>query len=571
MRRFQNLGPIISLALLAILLILPSTGSTQDISQLLKAVDKIETNLKSLVTKEAAVRSNEIKQLRIELTKLSKAISNISTPADNGNSAELLADLKVDLEWLKLEIQGLKAELSSAKLASLGSAGANSVAKASTPGPKYHNLRYKDNYSYLDNSDNRGQDIFDPLKRISLGGNTELSFGGQYRLRYESDNDRNLGASNPTSQEVYLNRMLLFSDLKVANRFRFFAEFKYAGITNNALPAPNLAHDRPDLENLFVDGWAIHSKSAKLGARFGRQELQFGKQRLISPLDWANTRRTFDGFRIMSSFSGWAIDGFITKPVDVDPKSFNTLDKARLFSGIYATKKIQKHLFSGYFLVYTKNAPVPLIAGLSGDYEYLTLGTGYDGKAGTFDWSSEMAFQFGSLGDKSISAYMIALSGGYSFKNQPMKPRVGLTWDIASGDSDPNDNTVNTFNQLFPLGHAFFGWADQVGRRNMNSIGIQLSAKPSKTVTTKLNWFSFNLMQKEDALYNAGGKGTRQDITGASGSHVGNELDALVIFKLNRHASFHLGYMHFAPGEFIENTGTAEAHNFLYIMLPIKF
>jgi hypothetical protein len=100
---------------------------------------------------------------------------------------------------------------------------------------------------------------------------------------------------------------------------------------------------------------------------------------------------------------------------------------------------------------------------------------------------------------------------------------------------------------------------------------VQLSGHPSKTVTAKLNWFTFNLAQKKDALYNAGGKATRQDATGASGRHVGNELDALLIFKISRHASFHLGYMHFAPGDFIENTGTAEAHNLLYIMLPIKF
>jgi hypothetical protein len=105
----------------------------------------------------------------------------------------------------------------------------------------------------------------------------------------------------------------------------------------------------------------------------------------------------------------------------------------------------------------------------------------------------------------------------------------------------------------------------------MHAASVQLSAHPAKTVTTKLNWFSFNLLQKEDALYNAGGKATRLDVTGNSGRHVGNELDALIIIKLNRHASFHLGYLHFAPGGFIKNTGTSESHNMLYMMLPVKF
>jgi hypothetical protein len=31
----------------------------------------------------------------------------------------------------------------------------------------------------------------------------------------------------------------------------------------------------------------------------GRQELLYGAQRLISPLDWANTRRTFEGGKLI--------------------------------------------------------------------------------------------------------------------------------------------------------------------------------------------------------------------------------------------------------------------------------
>ena len=261
----------------------------------------------------------------------------------------------------------------------------------------------------------------------------------------------------------------------------------------------------------------------------------------------------------------------MTRPVNVDPEEFNKSDAASLFSGLYGSTKLKNHTFAGYFLVYTKDAPVSLATGLSSDFEYLTLGTGYDGKGAGFDWSSEVALQFGSLGDKTISAYMVALSGGYLFKNHAMKPRIGFNWDIASGDNDPTDSKVSTFHQQFPLGHAYFGWADQVGRRNINALSVQLSAKPSKLVTAKLNWFSFGLVEKKDALYNAGGKATRQDITGASGRHIGTELDALIAIKLNRHASFQLGYAHFKPGEFVKNTGTSEAHNLIYLMVPMTF
>jgi hypothetical protein len=44
--------------------------------------------------------------------------------------------------------------------------------------------------------------------------------------------------------------------------------------------------------------------------------------------------------------------------------------------------------------------------------------------------------------------------GGHTFSNLPGSPRVGLDIDVASGDSDPTDGTMETFNHLFPLGHA---------------------------------------------------------------------------------------------------------------------
>lgn len=606
---------VISIVGLACLVIMAAGGNvySQDFGQLLAAVDKLEANLKAMVEKESSARATAISELRSEISQ---------TPSGGaGPWKQLQADLKAlraevqllkqapgtpgveplevaaiisDIEFLKAENLYLRGVIgkSTKQWASeetdypsqndqtlqrlttaIASLNERLVGTTERPkskpsvGPKYHNLRFQDNYSYLNNPANRGVDLFDPLKNIGLGGSAKLTFGGHYRFRYESDNNRKLGASDPTSQEVYLNRLFLHADFRVSNVFGLFAEFKWAGIRNNELAAPPIAHDRPDIHNLFVDGWAFNNKNVKLGLRLGRQELQFGKQRLISPLDWANTRRIFEGVRIMSKFSGWSIDGFVTRPVTIKPTEFNTPDLNKTFSGIYATRRHNKHLFSAYFLAYTNDAP----SGQPGDFTYLTLGSGYDGKAGKFDWSTEAAFQFGQVGEDNLSAHMVSLSGGYTFKEHDLKPRIGLNWDLASGDGDPSDGKAKTFHHLFPLGHAYFGWADQVGRRNMHAASVQLSAHPSKTVTTKLNWFSFNLLQKEDALYNAGGKATRLDVTGASGRHVGNELDALIIIKLNRHASFHLGYLHFAPGGFIKNTGTSESHNMLYMMLPVKF
>jgi hypothetical protein len=41
-------------------------------------------------------------------------------------------------------------------------------------------------------------------------------------------------------------------------------------------------------------------KEAPAYVRVGRQELLYGSQRLISTLDWANTRRTFQGENLLA-------------------------------------------------------------------------------------------------------------------------------------------------------------------------------------------------------------------------------------------------------------------------------
>ena len=53
--------------------------------------------------------------------------------------------------------------------------------------------------------------------------------------------------------------------------------------------------DRGDILNLFVDVNLLEWDNHPVVARVGRQELLLGSQRLISTLDWANTRRTFEG------------------------------------------------------------------------------------------------------------------------------------------------------------------------------------------------------------------------------------------------------------------------------------
>jgi len=439
-------------------------------------------------------------------------------------------------------------------------------------GPVYSNVRYEDDYSFLNNGGSRGSDPLNQLKKIPVGSNVALTFGGSYRFRFERDENRRFGASNPQTQSFYLNRLFLFGDLHLGSRVRLFSEFKYAGITDNELPAPLTAHDKPDVQNLFADIWFLNNAKSKLGLRAGRQEMQYGKQRLVSPLDWVNTRRTFDGVRLMANASGWKFDAFATRVVEHDPEEVDRANDSQLFTGFYMQRSNQGKTFSAYYLGLDEDDMLAKSGkDVPGTYKCHTIGAAYDGAAKNFDWTTEAAYQFGSFSVDDISAYMLALEGGYTLNKAWAKPRLSLGFDLASGDKDPADDKKQTFNQLFPLAHPYFGWADQVARQNIQAVTLSLTVKPHKRVSAKVQGLNFKLAQEREALYNAAGVVSRRDPTGAAGDEVGNEIDAEVTFNVNVHVSLLVGYARFMPGDFIKHTGLSKTHNLYYLMIPVRF
>jgi hypothetical protein len=446
----------------------------------------------------------------------------------------------------------------------------NKSASAQPKGPVYSNVRYEDDYGFLANG--RGTDPFNQIKKIPLGGQSSLSFGGSYRFRFERDANRRFGASNPQTQSFYLNRIFLFADVSLGSRVRVFGEGKYAAIANNDLPAPLTAEDNLDLQNLFAEVWLVKNDKAKLGLRAGRQEMQFGKQRLVSPLDWVNTRRTFDGGRVTANVSGWKLDGFFTRVVEQNPEAFNRADDSQTFAGAYAQRTFKGKSVSFYYLRLKED---DLLArsgsGAAGDYQCGTVGAGYDGANKNFDWTTEAAYQFGSFSTDDIAAYMLAFEGGYTFGKAWAKPRLALGLDIASGDKDPTDDKKQTFNQLFPLAHPYFGWADQVARQNIQAATLSLTLRPHARVSAKVQALGFRLAQARDAFYNAAGAAVRRSTTGAAGKDLGSEFDAEVTYNPNVHLSVMLGYTRFTPGDFIKQTGVAETHNLFYVMVPVRF
>ncbi|MCG8604243.1 alginate export family protein, partial [bacterium] len=193
------------------------------------------------------------------------------------------------------------------------------------------------------------------------------------------------------------------------------------------------------------------------------------------------------------------------------------------------------------------------------------------GNLAAFDWSTEAAYQLGDFAGSRIRTYMLSASIGYTLACSVGKPRLAFGFDLASGDNDAQDDQTKTFHQLFPLGHAYLGWNDHVGRRNIRAFSMMVSTQPFSFLKMRLQAFDFKLQAQRDALYNAGGVPIRLDEAGQAGRDVGREIDAEVAFLVNSHMRLHIGMTYFFTGNFIKQTGPSANSRLFYLMVPVIF
>jgi hypothetical protein len=315
--------------------------------------------------------------------------------------------------------------------------------------------------------------------------------------------------------------------------------------------------NRSDLLNAFVElrPWVCGDEF--LGVRLGRQELLFGEQRLISPLDWANTRRTFDSVtRVLYRSHDWDLDGFWGKPLPPDRHNFDQADQSRQFGGFYGTYKgVPKNTFDVYALSLLEcDDNIFPRQGVRGDMEIYTVGGRWKADCNDWLWEFEGAYQFGEQGSLPHEAGMATAGCGRRFANCWAKPEIWFYYDWASGDNDPTDNHISTFNQQFPLGHRYFGFMDLVARSNIRDPNVMMLFYPCDKVKLTVWYHRFMLDEGRDALYNAAGLRIRSDPTGFSGTDVGDEIDLMLDIEIRRHCSWQFGYCHFCPGGFIKTT-----------------
>jgi hypothetical protein len=270
-------------------------------------------------------------------------------------------------------------------------------------------------------------------------------------------------------------------------------------------------------------------------------------------------------------WDAWQLDAFATRPVETKRGVFDDgPDPHAKFWGLYSV------------------APFKLLPGGKVDFYYLglerdsarfdqgtaremrhSIGTRLWGQHAGWDWNFEFVYQFGEFGDGNISAWTAASDTGFTFADAPWSPRLGLKADVTSGDRNPNDRDLQTFNPLFPKG-AYFGETGLIGPLNHIDLHPALELHPARSLTFTADGDFFWRESTHDGVYNIGQNVARTGVAGGS-CYVGAQTSAQVEWRLQRHLTWTANYSHFFAGTFLQENPPGEDVNYFSTWITFRF
>jgi hypothetical protein len=408
-----------------------------------------------------------------------------------------------------------------------------------------------------------------PVAKLDESLPSWIHIGGQYRNRFEGPTG--IGYTG-TSDAYLLGRLRVNVTMQPKQWLKFRAEVQDARIYFNH-------HNRG---NPFEDTWTLWEGYAQLGnstegwgdVLAGRQVLLFADERVIGPSNWLNVGRTFDVARVDLHRSDYKVSVFASSVVPGDNNDVHNALPGNNLYGVYGafTNLIPNASFEPYVLWRLAPSSTLLPETLArGHLDEVTLGFHWNGTLpADFDYDSEFDWQTGSLGASSIHAWAGYAGVGKTFPKVAATPRVLIEFNYASGTKDLARRQWNTFDQLYPSNHDKYGFADQVGRRNLIQYRVSVEEEPSKRWKLKQTFEGFWLATTHDNFYASSGAIAVAAHPGAS-PHIGNELDLVAEYQWGKGLSFGFGYARLFAGEFLKTTTQGHGYTYPYAYFQYNF
>lgn len=268
-------------------------------------------------------------------------------------------------------------------------------------------------------------------------------------------------------------------------------------------------------------------------------------QRLIGSWDWVNVGRRFDGLSFGKTWDRFHLSGFALEPLAGGvnyEEAFTSLDDLQVY-GLTLTGRYGGTLEKGewrlFDIRYEDERPGALAAA-GGAIELDTFGGSLllgDERHDLLVW---LAVQTGDWGFASQGAWAYLVEAGRQIVDGELKiaARVGLA--EASGDGDPGDGDRETFFNLLPTNHKFYGSIDFSAFSNLRDLYVDLGITRGPW-SVSIGLHRFELPETVDAWYGGSGAfneaalgyAARRPAGGTFGDNLlGHELDIAASRKL---------------------------------------
>ena len=453
--------------------------------------------------------------------------------------------------------------------------------------PPYNIVRQEEDWSFLRDA-KQNHDFWDGVKYIPLGlpqSHHYLTLGGQERFFYEYIGNETWGLSPYKNNSYVLNRTMLSADLHV-DAARLFLELKTGTIAGRkGGPRQGIDVDDADVNQGFLEVATrplAPNAPPVLALRVGRQELQFGAGRQISVREGPNVRVGFDGVFGVYRPTGnrnLRVDAFVSRPAQTKPRSFDDgTDRNQSLSGVYATTGMGgARTLDAYYINKTRRNSI-YVQGKGAENRH-TVGfrlaearSPKNKKA--WDYDLEPSFQFGRFAESDIKAWSVSFAGGYTFRNNPQHLRLGLLSGFDSGDRDPNDRKLQTFEPPAPSGR-YFGQIPSFGPQNVTGFAPTITLAPTKPVIVTLYSYFFWRQSVRDGIYALPGgvlkPGPMNQGARSNARYVGSQPEINVNWQMDSHLSLTVDYAQFIAGKYLKETPPGKDIRYLGAWLTYLF
>ena len=423
-------------------------------------------------------------------------------------------------------------------------------------------LRAEENYSGLRGSKIGG--FPERLKFLPIGDKSYLSLGGEARYLAEVFQNNGWDESAGTTGWL-LQRYMLHADWHLGN-FRTFVQFHSAlqGLTDQS--PRGVDRDDLDFHQLFLQYKIPLGSGQQLTTRVGRQEFWLGSRRLVSMREGPNVRLAFDAARVFYTRPGFRLDGMYALLVQ---NEFGVFDNASTedekFWGLYSvTDKLLGPFNTDLYYLGFHSTLRAYDQGQADETRH-TLGARI-WKDGAFKVNAELVYQWGGFGEGDISAYTFSLD--ISKKTDlPLQPVFGVKGEIVSGDENPDEPDLQTFNAFYPRG-AYFGLIALIGPANLMDVHPSVALSLTDNLVFTVDWDFFWRHRITDGVY---GPNKALERSGALSDerYIGHQPGFELAYERGRYWSFSLEGSYFVAGRFFAETGTGD--NVLHFATSTRF